>query len=411
MFAATLILACSISEGQAQVNVLYSFGGYANHDGSQPQGKLVFDNAGNLYGTTVRGGLNGYGTVFELSPSTDGGWTESILYNFCSQYSDYQCFDGAYPEAGLVIDSAGNLYGTSSQGGGICPRGTLGCGEVFELSPPAQLGDDWTYSALYKFCSVQQNGTCLDGAVPYSKLTFDAEGNLYGTATNGGSTYNAGGVVFELSPSQGAWVESVLYNFCSVGEGEHCLDGYDPVAGVSFDNSGDIYGTTYYGGSSKYIGDGVVYKLTHGSNGWTETVLASFLNGPKGGYLMGEVNFDAAGNLYSTANLGGKFGYGTAFRIDPSTNKMLTFSFDNTDGAYPTSGVLIDPKNGAIYGTASGGLLDGAVYKIVGQTETVLADVGGDPESALIVDKAGNLYGTTTKGGNDQQGTVYEIIP
>jgi uncharacterized repeat protein (TIGR03803 family) len=402
--------------GQAQENVLWSFGGYSNQDGGEPVGKLVFDNAGNLYGTTTRGGLNGYGSVFELSPNIDGSWKESSLYNFCSQSSDYQCLDGAYPEAGLVIDSAGNLYGTSSQGGGICPRGTLGCGEVFELSPPAQLGDAWTYSALYKFCSVQQNGTCLDGAVPYSKLTFDAEGNLYGTATNGGSTYNAGGVVFELSPSQGAWTESVLYNFCSVGKGEHCLDGYDPIAGVSFDKSGNIYGTTFYGGSSKYSGSGVVYKLLRGANGWTETVLATFLNGPLGGNPMGEVNFDAAGNLYSTTSFGGDYhSYGTVFRIDPSTNKILALSFNNTDGGTPLAGVSIDEKTGAIYGTAStGGEYGGGVlYKISGRTETVIYNFGGlaEPDGALITDRAGNFYGVTKQGGNDQEGTVYEIIP
>jgi hypothetical protein len=415
MCVAAVIFVCSLSYGQAQENILYSFGGYANQDGGQPRGKLVFDSAGNLYGITTRGGVNGYGTVFELTPNIDGGWTESILYNFCSQSSDYQCLDGAYPEAGLLIDSAGNLYGTSSQGGGACPQGTVGCGEVFELSPPLQPGDSWTYFAIYKFCSIQQDGTCIDGASPFGKLIFDAAGNLYGTGSSGGSGHNGGGVVFELSASANGWTESVLYNFCSISQGEYCLDGASPEAGVSFDKLGNIYGTTYYGGSSKYIGSGVVYKLAHGASGWTETVLATFLDGPHGGNPMGEVNFDAAGNIYSTTSFGGKFhSYGTVFRIDSNTNKMLSFSFNNTDGGAPEAGVSIDEKNGVIYGTASigGEYAGGVLYKIVGQTETALYNFAenSEPDGALITDKAGNLYGVTEQGGDYQQGTVYEIV-
>jgi uncharacterized repeat protein (TIGR03803 family) len=393
------------------VNVLYSFGGYANQDGGQPQGKLIFDNAGNLYGTTVKGGANGYGTVFELSPDIGGNWSESVLYNFCSQESDYFCLDGSTPESGLVFDSAGNLYGTTSFGGALSACGTQGCGTVFELSPPAQSGGTWTYSIIYNFCTVGGNGSCLDGEGPYGRLTFDPSGNLYGTTTGGGTASAAGGVVFELSPGPNGWTETVLHSFCSSGKFPHCLDGDEPVAGVSFDKSGNLYGTTTTGGSSKYPGGGVVYKLSNTGNGWAETVVASFLGGRLGGFLMGEVNFDPQGNLYSTANLGGQFQFGTAFRIDPSTKKILTFSFNNTDGAYPAAGVLIDPKTDALYGTVSGGPAGGAVYKIVGGTESIVSNVGGAPESALITDKAGNLYGTTTAGGDYEQGTVYEIIP
>jgi uncharacterized repeat protein (TIGR03803 family) len=411
MYVAAVISVCSFSCGQAQENVLYSFGGYANQDGGQPRGKLVFDSAGNLYGITTEGGVNGYGTVFELSPSGGGSWTETILYNFCSRSLNYFCLDGANPEAGLVLDSTGNLYGTASTGG------ALNGGAVFEVSPPAQSGGPWAYSIIYNFCSVISSGYCLDGEDPYnSKLIFDSLGNLYGTTAGGGAAHNNSGVVFELSPSAGGWTESVLYNFCSISQGEYCLDGATPEAGVSFDKSGNIYGTTYYGGSGKYIGSGVVYKLAHGASGWTETVLATFLDGPHGGNPMGEVNFDAAGNLYSTTSVGGEFhSYGTVFRIDPSTSKMLSFSFNNTDGGAPEAGVSIDEENGVIYGTAStGGEYGGGVlYKIVGQTETVLYNFAenSEPDGAVITDKAGNLYGVTEQGGDSQQGTVYEVVP
>jgi uncharacterized repeat protein (TIGR03803 family) len=184
-------LGCGTAFGQAQYTVLWSFGSVPN-DGFQPVSSLIFDQNGNLYGTTEGGGANccatQSGIVFELSPTGNGGWTETILYNFCSKLSgDGLCLDGAHPLAGLVFDSAGNLYGTTYSGGAYdCQNGLQGCGTVFELSPSSQ-GGAWTETVLYNFCAGGLKGGCQDGAEPSSQLTMDTSGNLYGTTTTGGA--------------------------------------------------------------------------------------------------------------------------------------------------------------------------------------------------------------------------------
>src|ERR1700722_14907688 len=260
LFIAAL-LACVSAAASAQTTI-YSFSG---PDGASPLGKLVFDQVGNIYGTTQLGGANGEGSVFELSPNGDGTWTETTIYSFCQQAN---CSDGSNPTAALIFDGAGNLYGTANTGGGPrCPSGGGGCGNVFELLPPGIPGEPWTESVLYDFCQIPGDEGCSDGAKPFSTLVFDSAGNLYGTALAGASD---GGVVFELSQGAAGWAETVLYSFCSQGSPPVCPDGHNPKAGVVFDNEGNLYGTTYAGGSPKYQGGGVVYKLTPGQNGWTE---------------------------------------------------------------------------------------------------------------------------------------------
>lgn len=166
-----VILGCSLVFGQAQYKILWSFSGSPN-DGAIPLSQLVSDHAGNLYGTTEFGGAGnnppcdgGCGTVFKLSPNGDGTWTNAVIYSFCSNFSQSQCLDGAFPKAGLVFDSAGNLFGTTYNGGAADCGFTTGCGTVFELSPQANPGGTWTESVLYNFCSDIDNFNCLDGAL------------------------------------------------------------------------------------------------------------------------------------------------------------------------------------------------------------------------------------------------------
>src|SRR5271154_125792 len=251
-YAVILVLACGLAFGQAQYKVLWNFAGAPN-DGSEPTSNLVLDHHGNLYGTTLGGGslanppcsTIGCGTVFELSPNPDGSWTNTILYKFCTNFSQAGCLDGAFPKAGLIFDVNGNLYGTTSNGGGKnCPLDGRGCGAVFELSPPALQGAAWTEALLYAFCATEMNDQCLDGGEPVSQLTFDSTGNLFGTTSAGGTGASPAGTVFELSPGPGGWTETVLYTFCSAGGFPVCPDGDQPQAGVTFDKAGSLYGTT-----------------------------------------------------------------------------------------------------------------------------------------------------------------------
>jgi uncharacterized repeat protein (TIGR03803 family) len=239
--------------------VLYSFGG-PNGDGAYPYAGLIFDKTGNLYGTTIQGGVAGNGgTIFKLAPNSDGSWTESILYSFCSLTN---CVDGLNPTSALISDATGSLYGTTIQGG------AANDGTLFKLTPKVHGG--WTESVLYSFCSRTR---CADGAEPYlGSLVFDAKGNLYGTTQGGGARIY--GVVFKLaSKANGSWTETVLHNFCSL---KSCEDGQIPYAGLIFDAAGRLYGTTLRGGP---FGEdyGVVFRLTpKAQGGWEEKVLHQF---------------------------------------------------------------------------------------------------------------------------------------
>ena len=219
-------------------------------DGMWPYAGLIIDASGNLYGTTAIGGA-GLGTVFELMPKAGGGWTEKVLHAFNGK-------DGFEPYAGLIIDASGNLYGTTSRGGGST-NCTGGCGTVFELTPKA--GGGWKEKVLHAF-------NVTDGNYPYGGLTLDASGNLYSTTVNGGSY--SGGTVFELTPrAVGGWKEKVLHSF-----NQHGNDGFEPFSGLIIDGSGNLYGTTYYGGVQ---GWGAVFELMPKAGGrWTEKVVHSF---------------------------------------------------------------------------------------------------------------------------------------
>ena len=417
-------------------------------DGDGPQAGLIADAAGNLYGTTgfggagANGGTYGGGTVFELAPPPAGGteWTETVLYSFCSQAG---CTDGNAPAAGLLLDASGNLYGTTSAGG------ANGGGAVFELAPPAAGQTEWSETVLYSFCS-QGGKSCTDGDGPLADLITDAVGNLYGTTAYGGA--QGGGTVFELTPPPVGgteWTATVLHNFCSLGS-QSCVDGVFPFAGLIMDAKGNLYGTTYYGGDTMYmgVGGGTVFELTPppaGGTEWTETVLYNFCSRggenctdgehPRAGLIM-----DAKGNLHSTTNLGGGGeGGGTVFVLTPGTNtkwrETVLYSFcskgggDCTDGAYPYAGLITDAV-GNLYGTTVGPGLGGMAFELthtagIPWRQTVLygfcskphgkrcAD-GKSPEAGLILDASGDfLYGTTartnTTGGHPRGGTVFEL--
>jgi uncharacterized repeat protein (TIGR03803 family) len=430
LFAAVAILSCSFALGQAQYKVLHTFEGSPT-DGANPIGSLVFDGNGNLYGTTKSGGMSAYcqcGIVFKLSPDSNDGWVETVLYTFCTNDSNGLCLDGAIPRAGLVFDAVGNIYGTTYSGGGTCPYTTEGCGTVFELSPPSSPAGVWTETVLHSFCADYSNGTCLDGAWPTSQLILDASGNLYGTTSSGGRGGTggfAGGTVFELSPGADAWTETVLHDFCSKG-GRSCPDGASPASGVTFDKAGNLYGTTEVGGypDPQSPGGGTVYELSPGSNGWTETLLyAARPPFHYGANPVAKITFDPQGNLYSTASDGGPGGLngaGSVFKLGANGFDQ-TLLFNGSDGWGPTAEVLID--HGTLYGTtATGGANPngGTIFQIVAPTKEILlysfcsqpncAD-GTSPEAGLIPDKSGNLYGTAAGGGATNSGVVFEITP
>src|SRR5664279_2753958 len=288
----------------AQERVLHNFNNNGT-DGTFPQAGLIVDGAGNLYGTTVDGGTYGWGTVFELTPTAGGGWTETVLYSFGNNGTD-----GMWPYAGLIFDAAGNLYGTTNSGG------TYGYWTVFELTPTA--GGGWTEKVLYSF---NANGT--DGYGPVAGLIFDAAGNLYGTTLGGGTYYS--GTVFELTPAAGGgWTEKVLHNF-----NENGTDGALPRAPLIFDAAGNLYGTTEYGGTYYDSDLGTVFELTPAAGGgWTEKVLHNFGIGRDGTDPLAGLIFDAAGNLYGTTEYAGNYGAGTVFELTPTagggwTEKVL----------------------------------------------------------------------------------------
>jgi len=395
IFIAVLIFA---SKGLAET-VLHAFRSGAG-DGLAPYGRLISDAEGNLYGTTALGGTSGAGVVFELAkPQGSGAWTETILYNFTGSN------DGSQPYGGLIFDSAGNLYGTTFQGG------TSSAGTVYELSPGQ--GGTWTENVLYSFAGG------ADGAGPQSDLIFDRSGDLYGTTTGGGSPGN--GIVFELASGQGGvWTETVLHRFMT-------SEATSPRAAVIFGTRGELYGTLANDGSS---GAGGVFRLdppaTKGG-AWRETTLYTFTGGADGyGPLCRLVMFK--GSLYGTTVVGGALGYGTIFQLTPPASHhgawtettLHSFTCCGSDGFNPWAGLIID-KTGTFYGTTQfGGLPSngGTVFQLRLQggiwTESVLYSFiyGGNHFSAagLLLGKSGTLYGTTV-GSHGKSGMVFKLRP
>jgi uncharacterized repeat protein (TIGR03803 family) len=404
---------------QAQTeSVLYGFcpDGFPNCvDGSYPTSSLTADGSGNLYGTTISGGSFGQGTVFELSPiGGGGGWSETVLYSFCSNGVFPYCTDGANPTySSVIFDKDGNLYGTAANGG------AYRYGVVWKLS---HAGATWTETVLYSFC--EEGYPCsVTGINPLNGLIVDSAGNFYGTAVNAAA--GSPGTIFELSPSGGGWTEQVLYT-------------YEPSGGgLTIDATGNIFST----------GNDSVFELSpNGSGGWNQTSIYTFIDKRGGPYPpSGTLVLDKTGSIYGITPLGGAKDYGTVFKLSRKKNgkwiAKVLHGFENgpVDGSFP-NGIVLD-TSGNIFGTTRYGgngngngkcrrrmFCDpGTVFELVPPpgkgkyTEKILLSFNGtdgaNPYATVTLDSAGNLYGTTWyggmgyDGGTTGYGVVFEVTP
>lgn len=350
-------------------------------DGATPNAPVIEDAAGNLFGVAHQGGATNNGVVFEIA--ADG--TETVLYSFKAGS------DGRKPEAGLLEDAAANLYGTTFYGGGTCD-----CGIVFRLAA------DGTETVLHTFAGGQ------DGANPQAGLIADAAGNLYGTTTLGGSGGN--GIVFKLAPGGKL---TVLHAFTGGADG-----GY-PQASLTMDKKGGLYGTAVVGGTNDF---GTVFKLTPRG---AFKVLHAFAGGKDGENPLAGLIEDKAGNFYGTTRLGGENGTGcfgdgcgTVFRLAPDGTNTVLYAFSGgSDGSEPYGGVVADGKGNLYSATPFGGTKDGfgTAFKLAPDgTFKVLHTFAGPsdgeyPEAGLIIGNTGKLYGTAYVGGADAWGTVFEL--
>lgn len=361
-------------------SILHSFSGSPT-DGSNVDAGVTMDSAGNLYGTTEGGGANAEGSVFKISAAG----VESTLYSFGASTTD-----GFAPMAGLILDSAGNLYGTTFSGGANGYYGT-----VFKVSPSG------TETIVHSFGVV----TSGDAATPQAGVIMDGAGNLYGTGYTGGGVNNDG-AVYEISA---AGTESVLYSFPYGANGNA-----NPAASLIMDSSGNLFGTSIFGGANN---QGTVFKITAAAS---QSTLHSFgATAGDGANPEAPLIMDGDGNLYGTTDEGGAHNAGTVFEIDAAGTESILYSFGSSaaDGLNPLAGLIMDGA-GNLYGTTYNGGAngDGTVFKIsAGGTESVLYSFGSNatdgvnPRAGLIIDSVGNLYGTTQMGGVSNYGTVFEI--
>jgi len=375
---------------QAQTEkIIYSFSGWA--DGSSPQGGVVLDAYGNLYGVTPGGGTNDGGTVFKLSSSSGATWTKTVLYSFSPKSGDV-----GYPVSNLVFDAKGNLYGMCFVGG------ANGEGGIFEVSPGSN--GTWTEKVIYSFVGG------LDSVYLQSPLAIDGAGNFYGYHN---AVY---GNIFELEAgSNGTWTEKTLHTFSGGNDGTVQYGDQ-----LSVDPSGNLYGQARVGPHDF----GIVFELVRGANGsWTEKTLHSFTGGADGAAGFGSAILrDANGNLFGVSTW-------NVFELVPGSNgtwteKILHTFAGGTDGAYPESGLTMD-ASGKLYGATyeGGGAHRGTVFELTPAangtwTEKILhkfTATGGDgvyPSFlTLAMDQQGNLYGTTLSGGTSNAGVAFEVIP
>jgi uncharacterized repeat protein (TIGR03803 family) len=332
--------------GRWKESVLFSFSPPSGTEYIQLQSQLAMDAAGNIYGTQADGGdpTCNCGLIYQLT-KTDGVWTENVLHNFLGANSG----DGATPYTGLVEDAAGNLYGATGNGGTYYDSGT-----IFELTPNSD--GSWSYNIIYDFGA----GGYPTAQGPFGPLSIDSAGNIYGTTDDGGIYED--GTVFKLSPSNGGWKESVLFNFTlSYGN-------YAGINGVIIGPGGDLYGTTVYDGIYSL---GTLYKLTPAVGYWNKTILHTFTGGLDGGNPFGGIIVSPTGALYGAGNQGGSFGYGNVFK------------FSETSGKWSQT----------------------VLHSFTGKTD------GSRPYGGLTLDAHGNLYGTASEGGAYGYGTAFEITP
>jgi uncharacterized repeat protein (TIGR03803 family) len=395
--AATAVFVLSLAAATAATtNVIFSFeedeGEYADTD-------LETDSAGNIYGTTVLGGDFGGGTVFQLSP-TPNGWVHTVLYSFKGGA------DGGEPYKGVTLDRQGNLYGTAVTGGsGSCEGG---CGVAYKLT---NSGGTWTQTVIHAFTGGD------DGSGPGARVTVDRSGNVYGMAPTGGA-YGLGTIYKIRQVQRGAWTLNVIHAFTGGA------DGGTGSAGRMILRNGHLYGAATTGGT---YGSGVVFELTpRGVGEWAFRTIYSFKGQPDGSFPYGALLFDASGNIYGTTYYGGANNIGAVYELSPRPigewNERLLYSFqDGTDGNSPISNLVFDTA-GNLYGTTSeGGLGSGTIFKLSpvggGQwTETVVHLFQGPPDGAfayngMVVDRFGNFYGATVHGGDNDDGSIYKFTP
>ena len=405
-----------VSPAQAQtLTVLHSFAGM---DGESPVAGFTVHGSTGFYGTAAFGGSfggkcgsNGCGTVFQLT-HRGANWTVLPIYSFQGGS------DGANPRAGVIVGSDGSLYGTTALGGiGSCAGyGFTGCGTVFKLTPPAAVCETvlcpWTETTLYRFAGLN------DGANPWAgSLVFDPAGNLYGTTMDAGPL--GMGTVYELKQTNGNWTLKVIYSFTGGNNGGR------PYSGVILDGAGNLYGTT--AGNGLF---GSLYKLTPSGSGWTETILHSFQDASAGFYPWGGLLLDASGNLYGTTFDGGSTDGGTVYELSPTSGG---WTFTTLYGGFCLSGPelggsaasLVMDAAGSLYGTtmtSSGSctLQNGSVFKLTpsgdGWIYTSLHNFldltdGARPLGNVVLDANGNVYGTSSLDGVGGDGVAWEITP
>ncbi|MGB9265711.1 MAG: choice-of-anchor tandem repeat GloVer-containing protein [Terriglobales bacterium] len=404
LFAVALaLLLTATPHARAQTfSVVHNFTG--GGDGANPVNGFVADSEGNLYGTASSGGPSNNGVVFKINSAG----AETVLHTFAGGTKD-----GSGPQGFLIVDSAGNFYGTTSGGG------AYGSGTVFKLrvdgnTKTGRRGRPGRHNSnsetvLYSF------GGPSDGANPLAGLAFDAAGNLYGTTSVGGSSGN--GTVFELAPpvqGSGTWTENVLYSF---GTG---TDGANPVGGVTLDASGNLYGTTSAGGAS---GLGTVFQLTPGTP-WIENKLHDFQNADDGAVPYAGLIADSSGNFYGAATEGGGNGGGTIFELSPSSgswNFAVVYSVPGWGISGSFRNVVLDPSSGILYGTThcDGAYNSGTVYELTPSAGVWNYNLlynftgAGDGQYSFsnLVLSQGNLYGTTKYGGATGNGVIFEVTP
>jgi uncharacterized repeat protein (TIGR03803 family) len=410
--AAVVLLALATSAFAGDTfKVLHEFNGT---DGVQPTGVAV-DASGNLYGTAYSGGRYGYGTAYELIPDGNGSWSKRLIHNFCSTTN---CANGGHPWGAMIFDSAGNLYGTTAGVGGLGLEGSI----VFQLVRRSD--GTWAENVLYSFCALTN---CTDGKLPEGSLIFDAFGNLYGATYAGGAYGN--GEVFELVAGRNnTWSQKILYSFCP-NPAQVCPDGSRPFGNLAFDSSGNLYGTTYFGGQDfpgpcYTNGCGTVFELTPTQGGnWTEQVIFTF--DYKDGFGPAALVSDGQGNLYGVTSQGGAgkvFGNGLFFELSPDPGgpwgeAVIHYS----RGADMPVGPLAFDSTGNLYGLLylGGRYGDGAVVKLVPNEDGTwkqavlhsFNNTAGAAPGGFVLDASGSIYGAARAGGTDGYGLIYEITP
>ena len=387
-FASVLLLSATGTHARPD-RILYSFCAQTNcADGAHPFDSVLIDSQGSLYGTTANGGAHGGGTIFRLAP--DG--SESVLYSFCAKPG---CADGVSPQAGLIADGSGNLYGTTPVGG------ANNSGVVFRLAP------DGTETVLHAFAGES------DGGPPVGRLMLDKKGDLYGVGMGGlQNCFGGCGAVFRVAADG---TETVRYAFCAQAK---CADGELPNGGLVADEAGNIYGTTQFGGANGIVAAGTVFELMAGG---TEKVLWSFCaraNCDDGEFPLAGLILDKSGNLYGSTTYGGS-PVGTVFRLAPDGTETVLYGFTGgSDGGNPST-ILVRDREGQLFGTTSeygnkcprlGGC--GTIFRLRpdGALKTFRAiEIELNGASGLAADKQGNLYSTSPYGGTYNAGTVFAI--